>query len=125
MTDDLLRELVKEALQNAEENGATAQFKETTLWSQACDMADGIYELEKVELGDIIRILVQVRLEQDPVHTLNKLQSEGIEYHLLDPVHAIQFALQQYEGIEFLRCWNEGDWKSLIYQWPEWLKFKQ
>lgn len=37
-----------------------------------------------------------------------------------DPaVAAIQFALEDDDGIEFLRCWNEGDFDSIRDQWPE------
>lgn len=34
-------------------------------------------------------------------------------------VAAIQFALETDEGLEFLRLWNEGDFKVLRQEWPE------
>lgn len=34
-------------------------------------------------------------------------------------VAAIQFALQDDEGIEFLRCWNEGDFDAIRAEWPD------
>ena len=32
---------------------------------------------------------------------------------------AIQFALTADEGIEYLRCWNEGDFDACRREWPE------
>lgn len=32
---------------------------------------------------------------------------------------AIEFALKTEEGIEFLRCWNEGDFDSVRSEWPD------
>lgn len=34
-------------------------------------------------------------------------------------VAAIQFALSTDEGIEFLRCWNQGDFDVIRREWPE------
>lgn len=34
-------------------------------------------------------------------------------------VAAIQFALATDEGIEFLRCWNRGDFDVIRREWPE------
>lgn len=32
---------------------------------------------------------------------------------------AIQFAVQTTEGIEFLRCWQEGDFAAIRRDWPD------
>ncbi len=32
---------------------------------------------------------------------------------------AIEFALDADEGMEFLRCWNEGDFDACRREWPE------
>lgn len=34
-------------------------------------------------------------------------------------VAAIEFALEAEEGIEFLRCWNQGDFDVIRKEWPE------
>ena len=34
-------------------------------------------------------------------------------------IAAIQFALETDEGLTFLRCWNEGDFKAIRDEWPE------
>ena len=34
-------------------------------------------------------------------------------------VAAIQFALQCDSGIDFLRCWNEGEFDAIRREWPE------
>lgn len=34
-------------------------------------------------------------------------------------VAAIQFALRDDEGMEFLRCWNQGDFDSIRREWPD------
>jgi hypothetical protein len=34
-------------------------------------------------------------------------------------VAAIQFALKAEEGLEFLRCWNEGNFVAIRKEWPE------
>jgi hypothetical protein len=31
---------------------------------------------------------------------------------------AIDFAVQNRD-IQFLQCWQEGDWKAIIEEWPE------
>jgi hypothetical protein len=54
---------------------------------------------------------------------LRRLRPEPPEARLLDPIHAIQFAIQADEGIEFLRSWNQGDWQTCALYWPEWLTF--
>ncbi|MBC2806609.1 hypothetical protein C3Y94_026005 [Rhizobium ruizarguesonis] len=119
-----LEQLVKNALQNADENGYTAELKAMSFWQQASDMRDGDSDVGKFSMGDIIKTIATIRLEEDPVDTLNKLQAAGAEHPLLDPVHAIQFTLSTDEGLEFLRCWNEGDWAGCATNWPEWLTFK-
>jgi hypothetical protein len=40
-----------------------------------------------------------------------------------NPVTAIAFALETDEGIEFLRLWNEGRWKEIDQDWPEFSGF--
>lgn len=40
----------------------------------------------------------------------------------IDPtgaIAAIEFALEADEGLEFLRCWNEGDFETIRREWPE------
>lgn len=34
-------------------------------------------------------------------------------------VAAVQFALSADEGMEFLRCWNQGDFDVCRREWPE------
>jgi hypothetical protein len=34
-------------------------------------------------------------------------------------IAAINFALEAEEGLMFLRCWNEGDFKAIRGEWPE------
>ncbi|WP_421526870.1 hypothetical protein [Pseudomonas brenneri] len=34
-------------------------------------------------------------------------------------VAAIQFALETEEGLQFLRCWNDGDFDAIRDEWPE------
>lgn len=34
-------------------------------------------------------------------------------------VAAIQFALETDEGLEFLRCWNHGDFDVIRREWPD------
>lgn len=34
-------------------------------------------------------------------------------------VAAFQFALETDEGLQFLRCWNQGDFDVIRREWPE------
>lgn len=34
-------------------------------------------------------------------------------------VAAIEFALKTEEGLQFLRCWNEGNFEAIRDEWPE------
>ncbi|MEB0222106.1 hypothetical protein [Pseudomonas sp. AB12(2023)] len=34
-------------------------------------------------------------------------------------VAAIQFALETEDGLQFLRCWNEGNFEAIRDEWPE------
>lgn len=34
-------------------------------------------------------------------------------------VAAIQFALETDGGLEFLRCWNEGEFDVIRQEWPD------
>jgi hypothetical protein len=44
-------------------------------------------------------------------------QSEHFEVHA--SIAAIQFALKSDEGMDFLRCWNEGNFDAIRKEWPE------
>ena len=45
---------------------------------------------------------------------------EEDEYLDIDPASAaIAFALQTEEPMEFLRCWNEGDFEAVRREWPD------
>jgi hypothetical protein len=119
---DLPIELVKAALRNAKENGYEEQLRLDSLTAQAVDLHDCDADLQKHKFKDVFDALCAVLLETDVFYFLNKMQLEGRKHRLLDPVHAIRFALHDREGIEFLRCWNEGDWNGCA-QWPEWKEF--
>lgn len=119
----MIHDLVREALRNAKENGDEPRLRAMSLPEQAADLHYCDAELEKHKYKDVYGALISVLLETDVVYFLNKLQLEGRKHRLLDPIHAIQFALQDREGIEFLRCWNEGDWAGCA-QWENWKDFK-
>lgn len=120
---DLPINLVKEALRNARENGDQDRLRAMSLTEQAVDLHDCDAELEKFSFKKVYDALLDVLLETDVTYFLNKMQIEGRKHRLLDPIHAIQFAIQDGEGIEFLRCWNEGDWAG-CNEWPKWRDFR-
>ncbi len=93
-----------------------------TLTAQAADLHDRVSDLEDYKFKVVFNAMCDVLLETDAAYFLNKMQLEGRKHRLLDPVHAIQFALEADQGLDFLRIWNEGDWKWCAQQWPEWVK---
>lgn len=54
---------------------------------------------------------------------LNLIHKQGLTSNLpLEndaAVEAIQFALENDEGLAFLRCWNEGNFQAIRDEWPE------
>lgn len=54
---------------------------------------------------------------------LDLIHKQGITSNLPPENHAaveaIQFALENDEGLAFLRCWNEGDFQAIRDEWPE------
>jgi hypothetical protein len=119
----MIHDVIKEALENSDDNGDRDERRAMSLTEQAMDMHDRVSDLEKLKFKAVFDALCVVLLETDPAYFLNKMQLERRKHRLLDPVHAIQFALHTREGIEFLRCWNEGDWTGCT-QWPEWRDFQ-
>lgn len=43
----------------------------------------------------------------------------GSPHHAAPAIHAIQFAITNSEGLEFLRQWMHGDWEAIRREWPE------
>lgn len=119
----MIHDLIKEALRNAKENGDQDELRSLSLTAQAIDLHDCDAELEKFKFKQVFDALLDVLLETDVTYFLNKMQLEGRKHRLLDPIHAIQFALQDYEGLEFLKCWNEGNWAGCV-QFTGWKDFK-
>lgn len=121
---DLPIDLIKEAVRNAKENGYEQEFRAMSLAEQVHDLERCDAQLEKFLFRDLFPAYLEALLEIDVVYLLNKLQFENRKHRLLDPVHAIQFALRDScEGLSFLKCWNEGDWAGCA-QWPEWKGFR-
>lgn len=120
----MIHDLVREALRNAKENGDEPRLRALTLTGQAVDLVDCVDELQKPKFKDVFDALCDVLLENDVAYFLNTMQIEKRKHRLLDPIHAIQFAIHQYhDGLEFLKCWNEGDWAGCA-QWENWKDFK-
>lgn len=47
-------------------------------------------------------------------------EAKDIPMSNIDPAkEAIQYALKTDEGIKFLRCWNEGNFKAIHREWPD------
>jgi hypothetical protein len=116
---------VNEAIDNAVENGLLPELQAMSWMDQASDIKRGSGGKISTDRIYLVPVIWEVWLDRDITYILNKFQAEGREHRLLDPIHAIQFALQATEGLEFLRWWNEGDWKGCAQDWPEWLTFKQ
>lgn len=121
----MIHDLIRQALANAKENGYETELRTQSLAEQVSDLQSCDAELEKFLFRDIFAALLDVYLETAPFYFLNKMQFENRKHRLLDPIHAIQFALHNHsgEGLEFLKCWNEGDWESCAKHWPEWRTF--
>ncbi|KQS84307.1 hypothetical protein [Rhizobium sp. Leaf383] len=120
----MIHDLVREALRNAAANGDQERLRAMSLAEQAADLHECDALLEKFKFKQVFDALCDVLLETEVAYFLNKMQLERRKHRLLDPVHAIRFALSTDEGLEFLRSWNEGDWKMCAYCWPEWKVFE-
>lgn len=51
--------------------------------------------------------------------TPSELENLRAEYNA-----ALDFAIDGWHGPEFLKAWQEGDWKALNTYWPEWNQFR-
>lgn len=120
----MIHNLIKDALRNAEENGYTSELRQKTLTAQASDLHDCDAALESFKFKQVYDAMCDVLLETDTAYFLNKMQLENRKHRLLDPAHAIRFALSTDEGLVFLRLWNEGSWSSIARDWPEWKEFQ-
>jgi hypothetical protein len=90
----MINDLVREALRNAKENGYEHELKAMSLPELTADLHNCDSELEKHKFKDVFDALLVVLLENDVTYLLNKMQIEKRKHRLLDPVHAIQFALR-------------------------------
>lgn len=120
----MIHDLIRQARANAKENGYEAELQATTLQGQAADLVDFDAALQGYKFKEVYDALLDVLLETDVAYFLNKMQLEGRKHRLLDPVHAIKFALQDDDGLNFLRYWNEGEWSACHRWWPEWRDFQ-
>lgn len=121
MSRDLVAE-VAEALSNAADNGYPYDPAAESLIERGYDLThNGVFPLTFET--KVREALIEHLLTVDLPTTLNKVQFEGLTHRLLDPVHAIRFALSVYDGLDFLKCWNEGDWRNCM-QWTTWKDFK-
>jgi len=119
----MIHDTIKEALRNAKTNGDEPRLRAMSLTEQAMDLHDCDAELEKLKFKAVLDALLEVILETDPAYFLNKMQIENRKHRLLDPIHAIRFALATDEGLVFLCLWNEGGWDQCSQNWPEWVTF--
>ena len=73
-------------------------------------------QLDTIHPGDLVHIL---NLDGESLQIYKLCDSSGGVEDNTASVAAIQFALETDEGLEFLRCWNEGDFESIRKEWPE------
>lgn len=53
-----------------------------------------------------------------------KLKSITVSHPYENWRAAIDFAIEETnDGIEFLNCWNQGEWAELDMFWPDWKDF--
>jgi hypothetical protein len=86
-------------------------------WPLPCDVEVGPTTILK---GCQLRVLVQVAQTQHQ-RAVEALAAPAVEYDLDNmgaAVAAIQFALEDDDGLEFLRYWNEGEFDVLRRNWP-------
>ncbi|MBD9544317.1 hypothetical protein IB276_33260 [Ensifer sp. ENS04] len=115
----MIHDIIREAIRNSDENGDRDERRAMSLPAQAADLHDRVSDLEKVKFKAVFDAMLDVLLDTDAAYFLNKMQLEGRKHRLLDPVHAIRFALSVYDGLDFLKCWNEGDWRGCT-EWTTW-----
>jgi hypothetical protein len=119
--DPMIHDTIKEALADVRANGDEQRFRALSLTEQAMDVHN-IQELEELKFKVVYDALLEVLLETDVAYFLNKMQLENRKHRLLDPAHAIRFALTEYDGLDFLKRWNEGDWAGCS-EWVGWKEF--
>jgi len=69
--------------------------------------------------SQIIKIGHQTMLDSSPVPRSPEYRLR-IHHGSQDAaVAAVQFALEADEGLEFLRCWNYGEFDVIRREWPE------
>lgn len=121
-----LTQKVASAWKAAEENGYGDYLRGSSLRDQAVDLIECDADLENEKLDLVLEAVIDLRIrEGNLTQVLNQVQYEELPHRLLDPVHAIQFALQADQGIGFLWAWNEGDWNTCNGGWPEWKEFRR
>lgn len=55
-----------------------------------------------------------------PANASASVASQQCDQSCADPaVAAIKYALKDFEGLAFLRCWLEGDFKAIREEWPD------
>lgn len=76
-------------------------------------------EASQVDMTDRERLAYKIG-HRDARHDAAELALGRDENEASDaPIAAIAFALETDEGMEFLRCWNQGDFDSIRREWPE------
>ena len=109
-------------------------------------LAGSVNEVREPTEADIAKGTANTTIRLDPVdrafiegeashfgisiHQFVSMMIKGLRYNRLGgsveessdysaSVAAIQFALEADEGMEFLRCWNQGDFDAIRNEWPE------
>jgi hypothetical protein len=78
--------------------------------------------LEVVPVGQLVgqRASITVITEKGSTPDLGFLQEPGFSIVANDPAGAaIQFALKDDDGMQFLRLWNEGEFDAIRREWPD------
>lgn len=78
--------------------------------------------LEVVPVGQLAgqRASITVITEKGSTPDLSFLQEPGFSIVANDPAGAaIQFALNDDDGMQFLRLWNEGEFDTIRREWPD------
>jgi len=74
--------------------------------------SNGLMQWEANIRPDEVRLVARLGREEATRRLFSKTQKSAA-------IAAIEFALKTDEGLEFLRCWHQGDFQAIRKEWPE------
>lgn len=107
--------LLKRAREGISE-GASQESLTDLEWSVgwAKGYIEGLQDGQAISQDEVIALLS----EAEKTESDTRASFQGFENNDA-AVAAIAFALEDSEGMAFLRCWNEGNFDAIRREWPE------